>query len=98
MVLSSDLNLITSKLGELAPGDHAEIVGFCVEGDLHHFLQRLFEVGFLVGEKIEVLQEAPFSHDPISIKIKDATYALRRDDANLIQVKRVHAIPTQGSA
>ena len=49
MVLSSDLNLITSKLGELAPGDHAEIVGFCVEGDLHHFLQRLFEVGFLAS-------------------------------------------------
>jgi ferrous iron transport protein A len=74
------------KLGKLRPGDRAEIAGFCTEDDLQHFLHRLYEVGFLLGEHLEVLQEAPFSSDPMSIKIKDAVYALRREEANLIQV------------
>ena len=93
MVLSNENLQYRQKLGELAPGDRAEIVGFCGDEDLHDFLQRLFEVGFLVGEKIEVLREAPFSRDPISVRVKEATYALRRQDANLIFVKNV-----QGSA
>ena len=80
------------SMGELHPGEVATIIGFCVDSDLQDsqqdFLQRLFEVGFLVGEKIEVLHEAPLSHDPISIQVKDAVYAIRRKEANLIQVRR----------
>ena len=77
------------KLGELVPGDRVEIVGFCIEDDLQDFLHRLFEVGFLVGEKLQVMSDAPVSHDPMSIKVKDATYAMRRQDANLIRVRKL---------
>lgn len=75
-------------LGEIQPGVRAEIVGFEPASIEHEaFLHRLFEVGFLVGSQLEVLGEAPFSRDPISIRIKEATYALRRAEANLIRVK-----------
>ena len=74
------------KLGSLCPGTRAEIVGFCASEDLQDFLHRLYEIGFLVGEEVEVLQDAPVSKDPISIRIKDAVYAMRREDANLILV------------
>ena len=77
------------KLGQLRPGEKAEILAFSIDEDLHHFLQRLYEVGFLVGERVEVLHEAPLTKNPFSVKIKEATYALRREDANLIQVKRL---------
>jgi ferrous iron transport protein A len=76
------------KLGELNPGSRAEIVGFCVANDLQNFLHRLYEIGFLVGEEVEILQDAPLGRDPISIRIKDAVYAMRREDANLILVNR----------
>lgn len=84
------LNKETSALllGELRPGMRAEIVGFnLATAEQEAFLHRLFEVGFLVGSQLEVLGEAPYAHDPISIRIKEATYALRRAEANLIKVK-----------
>ena len=74
------------KLGELLPGCRARIAGFCVADDLQGFLHRLYEVGFLVGDEVEILHEAPVSHDPISVRVKGAVYALRREDANLILV------------
>lgn len=86
MILNNEEQL---KLGELLPGDRVEIVGFCIDDDLQNFLHRLFEVGFLVGEKLQVMSDAPVSHDPMSIKVKDAVYAMRRQDANLIRVRKV---------
>jgi Fe2+ transport system protein FeoA len=84
--------VLNKKLGEHSPGDQLEIVGFCLEEDQvedhHQFLHRLSEVGFLVGEPVEVIGHAPYSKDPISVKVKEATYALRREDANLIYVKK----------
>lgn len=43
----------------------------------------------MIGEKLEVLNRAPISGCPISVKIKDATYAIRREDAKLIHVKKL---------
>lgn len=77
----------STTLGELKPGDRAEIIGFSTpSAENAGFMHRLSEVGFLVGATLEVLHEAPYSRDPISIRIKEATYALRRAEANLIQV------------
>ena len=82
-------NAVPVLLGDLSPGDNAEIVGFCVEDDLQDYLHRLFEIGFLVGERVELLKEAPVSRDPVSIRVKDATYAMRREEAKLIQVRKI---------
>ena len=87
-IINKDINAAI-PLGELKPGERAEIVGFSPGvAENQGFMHRLYEVGFLVGSTLEVLHEAPYSRDPISIRIKEATYALRRAEANLIQVKR----------
>jgi ferrous iron transport protein A len=87
------LRMILNKefvdMGDLVPGDSAEITGFLPSEDRESFLHRLYEIGFLVGEKIQILNHAPLSRCPMSIKIKDATYAIRREDARLIQVKKI---------
>jgi ferrous iron transport protein A len=88
-VLNNDAFEISS-LGHLQPGEKGKIVGFeTPDSDSADFLRRLFEVGFIEGAQLEVLHEAPYSKDPISIRIKDATYALRRLEASLIKVKKL---------
>ncbi len=82
--------ILNSRLGELQVGDQAEILSMESREGLEGFQRRLLEIGFLVGERIEVLGEAPFSRDPMSVRIKDATYALRREEANSILVKKIH--------
>ena len=97
MNLNSNLLAPSVKLGELAPGDVAQIQGFCLgeEGSddsklwQERFLHRLHEIGFLVGERVELLNQAPFSQNPISVRIKGAVYAIRREDANCVLVKRI---------
>lgn len=90
MILNNESSEICS-LGSLNPGDQAEIVGLIAEHSPEDFLRRLLEIGFLVGERLEVLHEAPVSKNPVSIKIKDATYALRREEADCISVKRLRS-------
>jgi len=80
------MRMILNRLGELRPGDRAHIHSFRAEEDLENFLTRLFEIGFIEGVEIEVLHEAPWSRDPMSVRIKDAVYVLRRAEADLIQV------------
>jgi ferrous iron transport protein A len=84
MILNSES---AQMLGALEPGTRGEIVGFGLTEDHLDFLIRLNEVGFVVGEQVEVLGRAPLGQDPISIRVKDAVYALRRDDANLVLVQ-----------
>ena len=84
MILNSES---AQMLGALEPGTRGEIVGFGLAEDHLDFLIRLNEVGFVVGEQVEVLGRAPLGQDPISIRVKDAVYALRRDDANLVLVQ-----------
>lgn len=47
---------------------------------------RLVELGFVEGAKIEILHEGTFGHDPIAIRVNDATIALRRREAMAILV------------
>ena len=86
-------NFNNSTLGSFSPGDRLEITGFRLEdsygAELQQFLHRLAEVGFLVGERVELLNQAPYSRDPISVRVKEATYALRREDANLIYATKI---------
>lgn len=47
---------------------------------------RLVELGFVEGARIEILHEGTFGHDPIAIRVNDATIALRRREAMAILV------------
>ncbi len=49
--------------------------------------QRLMEMGLLEGSRFEIVHEAPFGGDPIAIRVRGALIAVRRLDANQIEVE-----------
>lgn len=49
-------------------------------------VQRLYEMGLLEGETIEVLGFAPLG-DPMEIRLQDYRLSLRRNEASRVQVR-----------
>ncbi|WP_186757017.1 FeoA family protein [Echinicola salinicaeni] len=47
---------------------------------------HLMEMGFLPGKRISLLQRAPLK-DPLAFKLENTVIALRKSEANLINVK-----------
>ncbi len=52
-------------------------------------VERLMELGFLPGESVRVVAKGYPSGDPIAVRIGQATFALRRFEAELIAVNSV---------
>ncbi len=94
MNLNKEVVNLPVPLGTLSPGQHAEINSFNgangKQGDelqwRNRFLYRLHEMGFIPGERVEILNEAPLSGDPITVRIRNGVYAMRREDANSVLV------------
>lgn len=53
---------------------------------------RLMEIGFLPGEPVRVVASGLPGGDPIAVRVGQATFALRRHEAALVQVQ------TEGTA
>lgn len=49
--------------------------------------QRLEELGFLPGERVEVLTRAQPGGDPLAVRVGHSTYALRRAEAACVKVR-----------
>ena len=49
-------------------------------------IHRLRELGFLPGERVRVVAKGFPAGDPIAVRIGHATFALRRFEADLIEV------------
>lgn len=49
--------------------------------------RRLLEMGFVEGARVEIRNQGLFGHDPIAIRVGQATIALRRAVANAIRVE-----------
>ena len=77
------------SLAMLEPGSQGRIEAFDFGEESGSFFLRLLEVGFLPGENIEVLNVSPYGGDPISVRVKDAVYAIRKQEAGRIRVKRL---------
>lgn len=75
------------KMGELSAGAVARILSVGSSEDNAGLMSRLLEMGFLEGARVEILHEAPFSKDPIAIRVRGGVIALRRNEANLIEVQ-----------
>lgn len=71
-------------LGELRTGAKGVIVH---TGGPVELRNRLLEMGFLEGATIELLHEAPFGRDPIAVRVRGSVLALRRNEANSIEVR-----------
>lgn len=85
MILNNEKSF---PLSRLQPGEAARIFGFDAEASLEPFFLRLLEVGFLPGERIEVLNHSPFGGDAISVQVMEGVYAIRVSEARRIQVVR----------
>jgi Fe2+ transport system protein FeoA len=73
------------SLDQLRTGNHARLATIRGEGPL---VQRLYEMGFLEGEEVEVLGFAPLG-DPMEIRLRDYRLSLRRSEARLIEVEKI---------
>jgi ferrous iron transport protein A len=76
------------KLSSLKPGEEAEIKAL----GQHPISNKLLEMGCLPGERIKVRRIAPFG-DPMAILILGYELALRRDEADAIEVERLPKSP-----
>jgi len=59
--------------------------------------RRLMELGFVAGERIEVIEEVRPGGDPIAVRIGSSMFALRRREAQavLVQVEAQDAASNQ---
>lgn len=64
-------------------GAFADALGGLPGGELE---RRLIEIGFVEGASVEVMHEGFFGRDPIAVRVNDHVVALRRREANAIQV------------
>lgn len=70
-------------LADLSPGQRAEVLA--VSGD-PALVQRLYELGLLEGERVEVVALAPLG-DPIEIRFSNSRLSLRKVEAANIAVQ-----------
>jgi ferrous iron transport protein B len=73
-----------STLYDLSEGESGIILKIKGRGQ---FRQRLSEMGFVVGKKVEVIKKAPL-RDPIEYRIMGYHISLRNSEAQLIEVDR----------
>ncbi|WP_076863246.1 FeoA family protein [Bradyrhizobium mercantei] len=51
--------------------------------------QRLVEMGFVEGARVEILHEGTIRRDPIAVRVDNITIALRRSEAMSVIVERL---------
>lgn len=73
------------KLGELKKGMRGLIKR--IDDSSSEFSRRLLEMGLLEGSTVEIVHEAPFGGDPIALRVRGSLVALRRAEANRIEVE-----------
>ncbi len=73
------------RLGELRKGESATIVRVAEAAEAN-LTRRMLEMGLLEGSRVELVHEAPFGGDPVAVRSRGALIALRRLEANFIEV------------
>ena len=80
----------TLSLSDLRPGDTATIVGVGpATGEVSPLELRLLELGFIAGERIEVVAETRPGRDPFVVRVGTSQFALRRREAHNVWVEDV---------
>ncbi len=75
--------LVMLPLSELTPGQRGQVVHISGPPPL---LQRLYEMGLLEGETVEMLGAAPLG-DPLEIRLGNTRLSLRKSEAASILVR-----------
>jgi ferrous iron transport protein A len=79
---------VPTTLSDLRPGTAATIVavGSATDG-VSQMELRLLELGFIAGERVEVVTEARPGRDPFVVRVGTTQFALRRSEAQNIWVE-----------
>lgn len=79
---------LSEPLGTCKPGFTGTITGFTSDDKNIEstFVEQLREMGFAEGLGVAILHQNPFGKDPIAVRVGAMTIALRRQQANLVQV------------
>ncbi len=48
--------------------------------------RRLMELGFVPGERVQVLRRIFFGHGPLAVRVGTSTFAMRKLESSLIKV------------
>ena len=80
------------KLSDIATGEECVVVKVHGHGS---FRNRIVEMGFVKGEKISVIKNAPL-YDPIEYKLMNSHILLRRSEARLIEVVHISSEMREG--
>ncbi len=72
-------------LGDLKANDQAEVTGF--QKNSKEMTGKLLAMGITRGAEIKILRFAPLG-DPIDIEVKGTSLSLRKEEAQLIYVRR----------
>jgi ferrous iron transport protein A len=79
---------VPTALSNLRPGTTATIVavGSATDG-VSQMELRLLELGFIAGERVEIVAEARPGRDPFVVRVGTTQFALRRYEAQNIWVE-----------
>jgi len=76
-------------LSELAPGQHAVVLGLvAATAEINSaVLRRLADIGFIAGESLQLLRRGPGGREPLAVQIGETLFALRLVEAQCVQVE-----------
>lgn len=63
-------------------------------GDDGRLRRRLLELGFVPGERVQVLRRVFFGRGPLAVRVGTSTFAMRKLESSLIEVE-AHATPSR---
>lgn len=56
-------------------------------GDDGRLRRRLLELGFVPGERVQVLRRVFFGRGPLAVRVGTSTFAMRKLESSLIEVE-----------
>jgi ferrous iron transport protein A len=77
------------RLTELPTGASATVASLSadISESSEALLQRLGEIGFIPGEKLQLLRRGPGGREPLAVLIGESMFALRWIEAHCIEVQ-----------
>ena len=73
------------NIKEMKIGEEAEIIEF--KAASQQYRSKLLSMGLIKGTVIKLVKIAPLG-DPVEIRVRDFNLSLRRDEADVLKVRR----------
>ena len=74
------------KISDMKLGDVAEIAGYH-DGNAT-YRAKILALGLITGTKIKLINVAPLG-DPVEFAVRGYHLSLRREEANILQIKKI---------